>query len=274
MELVRKKEIAIIGFGRFGQVLAKLLTKNFTLCVHDTKLESELQACHPEYRRGISSNSLDAYGKRSLGGTRDDDEQNIQFVSLEKALECTTLFLAVPISAFSELVKNISGKLKAGTTVIDVCSVKVHPVKIMQEFLPDNIDIIATHPLFGPDSFERNADLSMMMHAVRDKNNKYEFWKKHFEHQHIHIIEMTPEAHDEAAAFSQGITHYIGRILEAMEIKSTLIDTAGFKKLLSLKDQTCNDTWQLYCDLQHYNPYSINMQAQFEAAIKKIGPKS
>jgi DNA mismatch repair protein MutS len=35
------------------------------------------QACHPEYRRGISSNKLDTYDGRSLGGTRNDGPDSL-----------------------------------------------------------------------------------------------------------------------------------------------------------------------------------------------------
>lgn len=235
------KQVSIIGFGRFGQVLSQLLNHNFEVSVYDER---------------VSSSS-----------------DKVNFVSREKALKSKTIFMAVPISAFSDLIQKISSSISEGSTVIDVCSVKMHPVKVMQEFLPENIDIIATHPMFGPDSFKENCDLKMVMHKVRNNYQQYEFWKAYFENQKINIIEMTPEAHDKAAAFSQGVTHYVGRILEAMNLSSTLIDTVGFKKLLSVKEQTCNDTWQLYCDLQKYNPYSEDMHKKLEAAITALSKK-
>lgn len=233
----KKPSVAILGYGRFGKVLAELLKKDFTVFIYDKAKSAS---------------------------------KTPSFVSLEKALEAQTIFIAVPISACANLIEKIAKKLKPGTTVIDVCSVKVEPVKIMKKFLPKNIDIIATHPMFGPDSIKINSNLKMMMHKVRDQNQQYEFWKHYFAKKKIQIIEMTPKEHDKKAAFSQGITHYLGRILEDMNLKETEIDTTGFKKLLSIKDQTCNDSWQLFCDLQNYNPYSKNMQKKFEAAIKKI----
>ena len=42
--------------------------------------------------------------------------------------------------------------LKENAVIVDVCSVKEYPVQWMRELLPANVSILATHPMFGPDS--------------------------------------------------------------------------------------------------------------------------
>jgi len=49
----------------------------------------------------------------------------------------------------------------------------------MKSFLPQNVGIIATHPLFGPDSFNINNNLKMMMNNTRDSYNQFKFWKNY-----------------------------------------------------------------------------------------------
>ena len=39
-----------------------------------------------------------------------------------------------------------------------------------------------------------------------------------------------------------------------------------FRDLLDLVDQTCNDTWELYVDLQLYNPYTNDIINKFKLA--------
>ena len=95
------------------------------------------------------------------------------------------------------------------------------------------------------------------MHNVNDINNQFSLWKEFFKNQRVEIIEMTPDEHDQLAARSQGITHFLGRMLKEFGINKTSIDTQGFKDLLDLVEQTCNDTWDLYTDLQLYNPYTM-----------------
>tara|TARA_B100000315_G_scaffold241103_1_gene261633 strand:- start:13 stop:471 length:459 start_codon:yes stop_codon:yes gene_type:complete len=129
----------------------------------------------------------------------------------------------------------------------------------MENHLDNNIGIIATHPMFGPDSFTSNNHLKMMMHNTRDVNDQYTFWRRFFIDQGIQVIEMSPDQHDKLAAKTQGVTHFLGRMLKEFGIRKTTIDTQGFRDLLDLVDQTCNDTWELYTDLQLYNPYTAEM---------------
>ena len=42
------------------------------------------------------------------------------------------------------------------------------------------------------------------------------------------------------------------------------------KKLLEVKEQTCNDTWELFTNLQHYNPYTKNMRINLGEAYEKL----
>jgi len=194
----------------------------------------------------------------------------VQFLDLDTVLNEKVIFIAVPIRHFESVIADISKKLKKETTLIDVCSVKSYPVNIMLKILPDHIGVIATHPMFGPDSYMSNSNLKMMINNTRDLYNQYSFWKRFFSDQSIQIIEMTPDQHDRLAAKTQGVTHFLGRMLKEFGIKKTNIDTQGFRDLLDLVGQTCNDTWELYADLQLYNPYTEDMVEKLKASTNKL----
>ncbi|WP_423062325.1 prephenate dehydrogenase/arogenate dehydrogenase family protein [Candidiatus Paracoxiella cheracis] len=185
-------------------------------------------------------------------------------------VSCSTIFIAVPIRAFEKTIRDIADKINPEATIIDVCSVKIYPVKIMKQYLPQSVSIIATHPLFGPDSIQNNHPLKIMMNNVRDHHNQYQQWKDFFTQHHIEVLEMTPEQHDELAAKTQGITHFVGRILEKMNAKASEIDTSGYAALLKVMQQTCNDSRELFLDLQRYNPYPQKMIGELEAAIAAL----
>ena len=136
--------------------------------------------------------------------------------------------------------------------------------------LPEYIGIIATHPMFGPDSFISNNRLKMMMNNTRDAHDQFNFWRQFFKDQGIHVMEMSPEQHDRMAAQTQGVTHFLGRMLKEYGIRKTTIDTQGFRDLLDLVDQTCNDTWELYTDLQLYNPYTDDMIDKLKLAMASL----
>ena len=230
--------IGIIGFGRFGKVLANILQKGFNIKAYDPKPIGKFPG--------------------------------VEFTDLESILKEKVIFVAVPIRHFESLVKEISPHLSEGTTIIDVCSVKTHPAKIMENNLPENIGIIATHPMFGPDSFISNNRLKMMMNNTRDAHHQFNFWCQFFTDQGIHVMEMSPDQHDRMAAQTQGVTHFLGRMLKEYGIRKTTIDTQGFRDLLDLVDQTCNDTWELYTDLQLYNPYTDDMIDKLKLATASL----
>lgn len=81
---------------------------------------------------------------------------------------------------------------------------------------------------------------------------------------------MSPEEHDEMTAYSQGITHYVGRVLADLELRPTPIDTHGYKVLLDIIKQTCNDSRQLFLDLQNYNPYAGEMLDRLAGSIGTV----
>ena len=230
--------IGIIGFGRFGKVLANILQKGF---------------------------AIKAYDRKSIG-----EFPGVEFTDLQSLLKEKVIFVAVPIRHFESLVKEISPHLSEGTTIIDVCSVKTHPTKIMENNLSENIGIIATHPMFGPDSFISNNRLKMMMNNTRDAHDQFNFWRQFFKDQGIDVMEMSPDQHDRMAAKTQGVTHFLGRMLKEYGIRKTTIDTQGFRDLLDLVDQTCNDTWELYTDLQLYNPYTDDMIDKLKQATASL----
>ncbi len=230
--------VGIIGFGRFGKVLLNILQKGFSVSIYDPKVEN-----------------------RSL---------NVNFQNLNLVLRHKTIFVSVPICNFESVIKNIAPRLKKGQTIIDVCSVKIYPINVMIKNLDKSIGVIGTHPMFGPDSFQSNKELKMMMNKTRDVDNQYSFWRQYFKDQGIQIFEMSAEDHDKKASQTQGVTHFLGRMLKELGIQKTTIDTQGFCDLLDLVDQTCNDSWELFKDLQLYNPYTKEMIKNLKRATEEI----
>jgi prephenate dehydrogenase len=140
---------------------------------------------------------------------------------------------------------------------------------MMLEHLSDEVDIIATHPLFGPDSFQERGSV-MMMEKVRDQHDRYDFWKSYFRSQNIIIEEITADQHDMMAAKSQGLTHLIGRVIDDFGTQKTNIDTVGYQALHKLVNQTCNDSWELFEDIQKFNPYTESMITDLNQSFKRI----
>jgi prephenate dehydrogenase len=229
-------KIAIYGMGRFGSFWATLLAADFEVSGYSRSGKN-----FPE----------------GLG--RIEEEQLSEF---------DVVFLCCAISAVEDVLKRIAPLLKADAVVIDTCSVKVEPVRLMLRYLPDSVGIIATHPMFGPDSGRNGvAGLPIVFHTVRDINGCGDFWKDVFRNMKLILHFMTPDEHDEEAAFTQGITHFIGRVLKKLELKDSPIATLGYVKLQEIVEQTCNDPLQLFLDLQRHNPHTDEMRVRLKKAL-------
>jgi prephenate dehydrogenase len=147
--------------------------------------------------------------------------------------------------------------------------VKVFPAAEMDRRLPDSVDIVACHPMFGPDSAgERTDRLPVITWPVRDQYRRYEMVRALFTDLNMRVEEMSPDDHDREAAFSQGVTHLVGRTLKEMDLQPSPIATLGYTRLLQVMEQTCNDPLQLFQDLQQYNPYTREMRARFSTALE------
>jgi len=129
---------AVIGLGRFGRFWAEMLSSQFSVVGTSRRTIPDLPAA-------------------------------VQQVELPEALTADYIFLCVAISAMPEVLDRIAPHLPPGATVVDTCSVKVFPVAEMEARLPQEVGIIATHPMFGPDSARERTDrLPVITWPVRD----------------------------------------------------------------------------------------------------------
>jgi prephenate dehydrogenase len=234
--------IGIIGFGRFGKLTARYLAEDFDVLV---------------YNRTDKSDEIKKYGAREA--------------SLETVCQQKVVILCVPISAFKKVLEEIGSLLKKDAVVIDVCSVKVYPTQWMKASLPDTVSILATHPIFGPDSAADSLKgHKIFLCPVRIDKTPYQKIKTYLASKELVLIESTPEDHDEQIAVSLAMTHYIGRTLSEFGAAPLEIDSEGYKRLLHILEVVENDTWQLFHDMHHYNPYAKEKRDAFRQAMQRI----
>jgi prephenate dehydrogenase len=235
--------IGVIGFGRFGCLVVKNLAADFKVVVHDKDA---------------------TLGKaiQRAGG---------QSVSMAEACAQKILILCIPISVMQPVLKQVASYLTPGTLVVDVCSVKVLPVQWMQTLLPESIGILATHPMFGPDSASDSlTDHKLVLCPIRIPARKFQVLKQWLSRQGLILLETTPDEHDRQIAVTLALTHFIGRSLSKIDARPMDIDTEGYKRLLHILGVVTNDTWQLFEDMHRYNPYAKQKRQAFIDALVRI----
>lgn len=184
----------------------------------------------------------------------------------------SAIYLCVPINQFENAVTEMAPHVRPGTVIFDTCSVKVHPAVVLSERLGhiEGVGLVATHPMFGPDSAANGVNGLPMVVWPLLENDSTNQWLAFFEQLGLRTVTMPPDEHDRLAAYSQGVTHYVGRLLQQLELQATPIDTEGFRILRSLIAQTCNDSWELFHDLQTYNGHTLEMRRKLEQALERV----
>ncbi len=244
--------IGIVGFGTFGQFLAK----RFIAAGHTVLATS----------RSPYNDIAESMGVQYFQDADDFCESHPDVVILATSiLSLETVLANLPVQ-----------RLKRSTLIVDVLSVKEFPKHLLLSKVPPEFDILCTHPMFGPDSGKGTWDgLNFMYEKVRvgeseDRQQRCQAFVDFFANEGCKMVEMSCEHHDLDAASTQFITHTVGRMLGAMGCACTPIDTKGYRSLLSLVENTANDSFELYYGLFLYNPNATEQLEKLEKAFDSV----
>jgi arogenate dehydrogenase (NADP+), plant len=128
LEEQQRLKIAIVGFGNFGQFLARTFAQQgHRLLAHSRTDHSALAA--------------------TLGASFFTDPHDL--------CEChpDVVLLATSILSAEAVLRSLPvHRLRRNTLFVDVLSVKEFPKNLLLSSLPPDFDVICTHPMFGPES--------------------------------------------------------------------------------------------------------------------------
>ncbi|ACG79161.1 cyclohexadienyl dehydrogenase [Phenylobacterium zucineum HLK1] len=236
------KTLGLIGLGQFGRLAAGILKDRFQVLASDPAPGAEDAA-------------------RALG---------VGFGSLEAAAACDVVVVAVPVAAMREVFAAIAPHVKPGALVVDVGSVKVLPARWMAELLPAHADLVATHPLFGPQSVARDGLPGLRFVVCPIRGDRYERVAALGRELGLSVTITTPEEHDEEMAYVQALTHLIGRSLVNLGIPDERLATQSYQHLLELCGLIGADTFELFKAIQTQNPYAPKVVAAFVDEAKSL----
>jgi arogenate dehydrogenase (NADP+) len=249
---LRKLKIGIVGFGNFGQFLAKRFIDNDHAVIATS--------------RGDYSDAAKKMGAHYFPDPDDFCEQHPDVVIFATSILSTEATInSFPVQ-----------RLRRNTLVADVLSVKQFPKQLFLQRLPDDFDIVCLHPMFGPDSGKGTwKNLPLVYDKVRigeeqPRRERVDNLLSIFEDEGCRMVEMSCEEHDRQAASSQFITHTVGRMLGSMELEDTTINTKGYESLLNLVNNTSNDSFDLYYGLFMYNKNATQELNRLELAFSQV----
>lgn len=238
-------KVGIVGFGEFSRLMVRELSPYFEILVSTRRV--------PENPESFAC----------------------KFVSNKELLAQEIIIPSMPSQFLRGYFTANKDLVNKEALIIDVCSVKVEPVATLLDVLPESCEILATHPMFGPFSAANGiAGLQIMVHPTRIEDNKYSQIKNLLSDQmKLKVIECTPEEHDKQLAYVLGLTQYIGRVTQIMDIPDTTLKTSAYEDLLDMKRIQGNDSWELFESIMKDNPYWTEVNKKLKSAIKELDDK-
>lgn len=235
------RSVGIIGYGNFGAFVHVLL-----------------QRFAPKVRVRIHAPEKKPDGKT--------------FSSLEEVAASDAVILAVPIHAFEEVVKKIVPHLSEDVVIVDVCTVKMHPIKVLKR-LAKGRKYIATHPMFGPESYEKKGkDITGLRIVIAEHTLTPAMHKAlvgFLRTIGFSVVEMNASTHDKHLAKTLFLTHFIGQTIAEAGFDRTEIDTVSFGFLMSAVESVRGDK-KLFADVFRYNVYCTKTLERFKKAESRI----
>jgi prephenate dehydrogenase len=226
------RTVGIVGFGAFGGLVARHVAPHCRVLAFDVE---------PREAEGVA----------------------VTFCDLPTVARCDVVVLAVPVSALVKVIRALHPHLRAGTIVIDVGSVKIEPVRVMLEELPPHVEIIGSHPLFGPQSANDGvAGHRIAWCPVRGSSAKRiaAFLRRVLR---LDVIRTTPDAHDREMAVVQGLTHLVAKVLVRMEPLPSRMTTRSFDLILQATNMVRHDAPGVYEAIERANPHAAAVRERF-----------
>ena len=181
---MRDLRLAVIGTGRMARLLARILKDSFS--------ETVLISRDVEKARKLSKRLGVSYGSQA-------DASRFDYY----------LFTSPP-RYLPETVKAFTNRLKPGSLVSDICSVKSGVVREVEKLIPPGVEYISLHPLFGP-STRRIKGNNLVMIPIRGKSFITSL-QELFESLGLRVVvASSPEEHDEMMAAVQ-VAHHISQL--------------------------------------------------------------
>ncbi|WGI17988.1 prephenate dehydrogenase/arogenate dehydrogenase family protein [Methanonatronarchaeum sp. AMET-Sl] len=255
--MTEKHKITVIGgAGRMGQWIAETLNT-------------------PKHEIHITD-------KNKKAGLKYVDNKDITFHEDYSSIKYSDIVIvSVPIAITPKIIQEVGPKMKEGSLLMDVTSVKEEPVEAMKKHVPDYVNTIGTHPLFGPQETGFQ-DKNVVLVPV-DSGGCLERVKEYIEKDGGNVRIMSAKEHDKAMAVVQGASHLLlilfGSILKDQEYeieKNKDLTTPTFQLLLKDLDRVLVQNPSLYASIQTHNNYipeihqeTIERYMEIEKIIEK-----
>jgi prephenate dehydrogenase len=236
-------KVAIIGAGKMGWWFTKFFTDEGDSVIVSSRSEGKLLKIKEEFGVKIASN---------INAVKTADR----------------VLICVPIENFEEVVKEIHSYVRPDQVVMDICSIKEVPVKIMHERIKAGITL-GTHPVFGPGVKGIGGQNFILTPTARKEEVFAENFKSWLAEKGANVFIMSPRKHDELMSVVLGLPHFLGLVVcDTLLDYGNFLETkkvagASYKMLLMLAEAVASEETGFYAGLQMMLPETEKIEGSF-----------
>jgi len=179
------------------------------------------------------------------------------------------VIVAVPIAVTVDVIRKVAPCVRADACILDVTSIKRGPMEAMLAFAPTSVDVVGSHPMFGPSGSDFDRQKVVLCRG------RGETWfprvKRLYELFGAECIEATAEEHDRQMALIQVLVHektmVLGSALERLKAdlaRSLQFASPIYRTELSMVGRMFSQHADLYADILTQNPDSAACSHIFE----------
>lgn len=223
--------VGIIGLGSFGRFVYEIIPETIAKVGYDPEKSNSV---HPD----------------------------IYYVDFEELLEnSNVLVLAIPLEAYSTVLPKISRRIREDQLIVDVCSVKVIPERLIKKYLPNHPNLLITHPLFGPQSFKKKVGNNKLIVTKTVGKLADDILLHCLDNLGIESIVMSAEEHDRAMADIHALTFFVAKSLEKMGLKTHELPTPSYSMITDLVDFSKSHSPELFATIENGNPFAKEIRS-------------
>jgi len=235
--------VAIIGAGKMGRWFTKFFLEEGDSVIVSSRTKEKLLKIRDEFDVEIADN---------VNAVKNADR----------------VLICVPIENIEDVVKEIHQHVRPDQVVMDICSIKDAPVKIMHKYIKTGT-MLGTHPVFGP-GVKGIKNQNFILTPISNKEKVFaENFKGWLEERHVNVFIMSPKKHDELMSVVLGLPHFLGLV-----VCDTLLDLdnytemervagASYKMLLTLAEAVASEETEFYTSLQMNLPEIERIEGLF-----------
>jgi prephenate dehydrogenase len=203
------------------------------------------------------------------------DEFGVEvFDNINAVKNADRVLICVPIENFEDLIKEIHSHIRPDHTVMDICSIKEIPVKIMHKYVKTGMSL-GTHPMFGPGAKSIN-NQNFILTPTNDKEKmSAENFRNWLEKRGANVFAMSPRKHDELMSVVLGLPHFLGLVVcDTLMSYHNFLETkkvsgASYKMLSTLAEAVASEDAEFYASLQMNLPEIDKVEDLFFERVRE-----